>query len=83
MKDLRVYDRISEAVGWTPMVRLGRALPDTACEVYAKLEFLNPMGSTKDRIARHFIEQAMSPASYRQEAPWLKPPRETPRWGSP
>ena len=41
------------------MVRLGRALPDTACEVYAKLEFLNPMGSTKDRIARHFIEQAM------------------------
>ena len=60
MKDLRVYDRISEAVGSTPMVRLARALPDTACEVYAKLEFLNPMGSTKDRSARHFIEQALA-----------------------
>jgi cystathionine beta-synthase len=58
--NLRVYDKISDAVGWTPMVRLARAVPDTACEVYAKLEFLNPMGSTKDRIARHFIEQALS-----------------------
>lgn len=58
--ELRVYDKISDAIGWTPMVRLSRALPDTGCDVYAKLEFLNPMGSTKDRIARHFIQQALT-----------------------
>jgi len=58
--DLRVYNRISEAVGWTPLVRLGSTVDDLDCEVWAKIEFLNPMGSVKDRIARHIIEKAMS-----------------------
>ena len=60
MNDLRVYDRISEAVGWTPMVRLGPTVDDFDCEVFAKIEFLNPMGSVKDRIARYMIEKAIA-----------------------
>ena len=60
MNELHVYDRISEAVGWTPMVRLGATVDDFDSEVFAKIEFLNPMGSVKDRIARHMIEQALS-----------------------
>jgi cystathionine beta-synthase len=60
MNELHVYDRISEAVGWTPMVRLGPTVDDFDCEVFAKIEFLNPMGSVKDRIARHMIEKALS-----------------------
>ncbi len=59
-RDLRVYDRISEAVGWTPMVRLGPTVDDFDCEVFAKIEFLNPMGSVKDRIARHMISRAIA-----------------------
>ena len=59
MNDLRVYDRISEAVGWTPLVRLRRSLEKSAGEVFAKIEFMNPMGSVKDRIARFMIEQAL------------------------
>lgn len=59
-KDLRVYDRISDAVGWTPLVRLGATVDDFDCEVFAKIEFLNPMGSVKDRIARHMIERAIA-----------------------
>jgi len=59
MNDLRVFDRISEAVGWTPMVRLGPTVDDFDCEVFAKIEFLNPMGSVKDRIARYMIEKAI------------------------
>jgi cystathionine beta-synthase len=59
MNDLRVYDSIAEAVGWTPLVRLHRSVADTGCEVFAKLEFLNPMGSVKDRIGRHMIDKAM------------------------
>ena len=63
MRDLRVYDRVSEAVGWTPLVRLrgsvaGHGPP--GAEVWAKLELLNPMGSVKDRIARHMIEAALA-----------------------
>ena len=60
MKDLRVFNRISEAVGWTPLVRLGATVDDLQCEVFAKIEFLNPMGSVKDRIARYMVEQALA-----------------------
>jgi cystathionine beta-synthase len=59
MDGRRVYDRISEAVGWTPLVRLHRSVDGLGCEVYAKLEFMNPMGSVKDRIARYMVEQAI------------------------
>lgn len=58
MNDLRVYDSILEVIGNTPLVRLNRITEDWPCTVWAKLEFLNPMGSSKDRIARHLIEQA-------------------------
>jgi cystathionine beta-synthase len=60
MNELKVFDRISEAVGWTPMVRLGATVDDFNCEVFAKIEFLNPMGSVKDRIARYMIEKAIA-----------------------
>jgi len=58
MKDLNVYDSILEVVGNTPLVRLNRVTQGLNSEIYAKLEFLNPMGSTKDRIARYMIENA-------------------------
>jgi cystathionine beta-synthase len=63
VNDLRVYDRISEAVGWTPLVRLHRAVAGSGCEIFAKIEFLNPMGSIKDRIARYLVEQAIAEGS--------------------
>jgi cystathionine beta-synthase len=64
MRPARRHDTLSAAVGDTPMVRLRRAVtsavPAFAGEVFAKLEFLNPMGSVKDRIARHMVEQALA-----------------------
>ncbi len=58
MKDLRRYESILDVIGWTPIVRLNRIMDDLPAEVWAKLEFLNPMGSVKDRIARYMIEKA-------------------------
>jgi len=55
---LRVGDNIAELVGHTPMVRLGRLAPPPFAEVYAKLEFLNPGGSVKDRAALGMILDA-------------------------
>jgi cystathionine beta-synthase len=55
---LRVYDDILQAIGSTPLVqltRIGRGLP---CPLYAKVEFFNPGGSIKDRIAVRIIEEA-------------------------
>jgi cysteine synthase len=55
---LRVADDITQLVGSTPMLRLGRiALPDSA-HLFAKLEFLNPGGSIKDRAALGMILDA-------------------------
>lgn len=42
------------------MVRLRRVVEGDGHEVFAKLEFLNPMGSVKDRIARFLVEQAIA-----------------------
>jgi cystathionine beta-synthase len=58
VRDKRCYDNILEAIGNTPMVRLHRITEGMSCAVWAKLEYLNPMGSSKDRIARYLIEQA-------------------------
>ncbi|GAF79716.1 unnamed protein product [marine sediment metagenome] len=58
VNDRRVFDNIAEAVGNTPMVRLHRVVEGFPGEVYAKLEFLNPTGSVKDRIARYMVEKA-------------------------
>jgi len=46
-----------DAVGNTPLVQLSHLFPGPA-RVYAKLEYYNPTGSIKDRIARHIIRKA-------------------------
>ena len=58
MHEKRVYDSILDAIGHTPLVRLRRFTEGMPCEVFAKLEFMNPMGSSKDRIAKFLIEAA-------------------------
>ncbi|MDQ1354164.1 MAG: cystathionine beta-synthase [Acidobacteriota bacterium] len=58
MKDKRTYNSVLEAVGNTPLVRLNKITNGIESEIFAKLEFLNPMGSIKDRIAKYMIEKA-------------------------
>ena len=53
-----VYDDVGSAVGWTPLVRVNRVGRDTGATFYAKLEFVNPGSSIKDRIAVQIVEDA-------------------------
>src|SRR6201996_512716 len=55
---LRVADDITQLVGSTPMLRLGRVAPAQSAALFAKLEFLNPGGSIKDRAALGMILDA-------------------------
>jgi cysteine synthase A len=55
---LRVADDITELVGQTPMLRLTRLVPSSSADVFAKLEYLNPGGSVKDRAAIGIIRNA-------------------------
>ncbi len=58
----RVYDNILEMLSNvdnpTPLLRLHRTVPFTQAKVYAKLEWYNPFGSVKDRVAANMIHDA-------------------------
>ena len=55
---MKFHSIIGSTIGSTPLVRLNRInkIPDS--EIFAKLEFFNPLGSVKDRIAASMIEAA-------------------------
>ena len=55
---LRVADDITQLVGETPMLKLRSLVPAGAAEIFAKLEYLNPGGSVKDRAAIGMIIRA-------------------------
>lgn len=54
-----IYESVVSCVGQTPLVRLSRLFPNQGLDVIAKLEFLNPGGSVKDRPARFIVEQGL------------------------
>ena len=53
-----LFQTILDAIGDTPLVRLGRSSPKAGVNIYAKLEGQNPTGSLKDRIALYMINAA-------------------------
>ena len=58
----RVYDGIMEMVSSeenpTPLVRLNKVVPFQQAKIYGKLEWYNPFGSVKDRVAENLIRDA-------------------------
>jgi len=58
MSRLRVADDITQLVGETPMLQLKHLVPTGSADVFAKLEYLNPGGSVKDRAAIGIIRHA-------------------------
>jgi cystathionine beta-synthase len=63
---VRYYDNVVEIIGDTPLVRLRSVTEGIAATVLAKVEYFNPGGSVKDRIALRMIEDA-------EQAGLLKP----------
>src|SRR5256712_4099274 len=53
-----VYDTVLEVIGRTPLVRLHKVTRGIRADLVAKLEYLNPGGSVKDRIGPAMIEDA-------------------------
>ncbi len=54
----RKYENLIDAVGNTPLVKLSKISDGLKANIYAKMEFMNPGGSVKDRIAKYMIEKA-------------------------
>lgn len=57
-QEFRLTHTILETIGKTPIVKLNKIVPENAASVYVKLEYFNPTGSYKDRMALAMIEEA-------------------------
>lgn len=55
---MKVASHVFDLIGQTPIVKINKMNPNPNVEIYAKLEWFNPMGSLKDRIALSMIEEA-------------------------
>src|SRR5437764_9359673 len=70
---MQILETILDAVGNTPLVRLSRLAADTRTPIVAKVEFLNPGGSVKDRIGLGMIEAAEQAGQLRPGATIVEP----------
>lgn len=57
---MNTFEDILELIGKTPLVRLRTGIPEGGPKAYAKLEFLNPTGSVKDRMTAYILKKAIS-----------------------
>jgi cysteine synthase len=55
---VKIFSNIQSTIGFTPLVQLNRIAKGTRAQILAKLEFFNPLGSIKDRIAASMIQAA-------------------------
>src|SRR6058998_1133361 len=67
------YGDILQAIGHTPLVELKRLSPKPGVRIYAKLEYYNPTGSVKDRVAKAMIAQAEAEGAIRPGQTILEP----------
>ena len=69
----QIDDSILDAIGRTPLVRLSRLAAGLVPQVVAKVEYLNPGGSIKDRVAVAMIEAAERDGSLRPGGTLVEP----------
>jgi cystathionine beta-synthase len=70
---MRIARHISELIGNTPLVQLNSVVPPGAGTVLAKIEYLNPGGSAKDRIAAKMIDAAEASGELRPGGTIVEP----------
>ena len=57
---MKIYNSVQELVGATPLLKISKFSKNLNTNIFAKLEFLNPAGSVKDRVALKMIRDAES-----------------------
>ena len=70
---MRYAEHISELVGHTPLVRLTRVTDGLSATILAKVEYVNPGGSVKDRIALKMVEAAEASGELRPGGTIVEP----------
>ena len=72
---MKTYNNITELVGKTPLLRLTNYIRENSLEadIYGKLEYFNPAGSVKDRIAKAMIADAEAKGLLRPDSVIIEP----------
>lgn len=72
---MKTYDRITDLIGRTPLLKLGNyaKLKELGATVYGKLEYFNPAGSVKDRIAKAMIDDAEAKGVLKPDSVIIEP----------
>lgn len=72
---MKVYDKITDLIGSTPLVKLNNYAANRGLEanVIAKLEYFNPAGSAKDRIAKAMLDDAEASGKLKPGATIIEP----------
>ena len=69
---MKIYNNILETIGNTPLIRINR-LNQGVANIFAKVEFFNPAGSIKDRVAMNMIESAEKLGLINKETTIIEP----------
>jgi cysteine synthase B len=67
------FPTIVDAIGFTPLVEVANICPNPNVRLYAKLEFMNPTGSVKDRVAKYLIEDLERSGRLRPDSIIIEP----------
>lgn len=72
---MKTYDRITDLIGGTPLLKLTNynKLKELGATVYGKLEYFNPAGSVKDRIAKAMIDEAEAKGVLKPDSVIIEP----------
>lgn len=70
---MKIYKNMTELVGKTPLVKLSHLEKDFKADILVKLEYFNPAGSVKDRIAKAMIEDAENKGILREGSVIIEP----------
>lgn len=72
---MRTFEKITDLIGGTPILKLNNyiALNELPANIYAKLEYFNPAGSVKDRIAKAMIDDAEAKGALKPGAVIIEP----------
>ncbi len=72
---MKVYNKITDLIGSTPLLKLNSLIEreNLGAEVFAKLEYFNPAGSVKDRVALNMIVEAENSGKLKKGAVIIEP----------
>ncbi|MBR2868841.1 MAG: cysteine synthase A [Clostridia bacterium] len=70
---MKIYNSVSELVGNTPLVRFSGFSGDCGADILAKLEYMNPAGSAKDRVGKEMLEAALADGRITEKSVIIEP----------